>query len=77
VCLAIPGRIDAIEHVDGLDVALVDFGGLRKQVCLATLPDARVGDWILVHAGFALQRLEACDAQELLGWIAGASEPQP
>jgi len=74
VCLAVPGRILAIEAEAGLPFARVDFDGVRKQICLATLPDARVGDWILVHAGFALQRLEAEDAAERSSWLAPAPE---
>jgi len=76
VCLAVPGRILDIEEEAGLSLARVDFDGVRKQICLATLPDAQVGDWILVHAGFALQRLEADDAAERSSWLSGPPEPR-
>jgi hydrogenase expression/formation protein HypC len=59
----------AVEAEDGLRLAQVDFGGVRKRVCLETLPDTAVGDWVLVHAGFALQTLDAEAAEEVLGWL--------
>jgi len=76
MCLAVPGRICSVGNADGVCIALVDFGGVRRQVCLETLPGAVPGDWILVHAGFALQRLELGDAEERAGWFAaGESTP--
>ncbi len=69
MCLAVPGQIAHIVDEDGLPTAVVDFGGVRKRVCLATLPEAAAGDWVLVHAGFALQRLDedaASDLRDLL-----------
>lgn len=74
MCLAVPGRVTEVDSREGLSEALVDFGGVRKRVCLEGLPDARPGDWVLVHAGFALQRLDEGAAEELLGWL---SEPEP
>jgi hydrogenase assembly chaperone HypC/HupF len=58
MCLAVPGRVRVVEESDGLLLATVDFGGVRKRVCLETLPEAKPGDWILVHAGFGLQILD-------------------
>ncbi len=58
MCLAVPGRVESVEESQGLRLARVDFGGVRKQICLETLPDAAPGDWVLVHAGFALQKLD-------------------
>jgi hydrogenase expression/formation protein HypC len=65
VCLAVPGRIEATSEAEGLRMARVDFGGVRKEICLETLPEARPGDWILVHAGFALQVLDREAAGEI------------
>lgn len=76
MCLAVPGRVDALEREDGLRVALVDFGGLRKRVCLETLPEAREGDWILVHAGFGLQVLDTRAAETMRAWL-GGELPEP
>lgn len=69
MCLAVPGRIGSVAQEDGLLTALVDFGGVRKRICLETLPEARPGDWVLVHAGFALQRLDEAAAAELRDWL--------
>ena len=66
MCLAVPGRVDAVLERDGLRLARVDFGGVRREVCLETLPEAAPGDWILVHAGFALQRLDVAAARAAL-----------
>ncbi|GKQ41479.1 HypC/HybG/HupF family hydrogenase formation chaperone [Streptomyces sp. A012304] len=58
MCLAVPGKVVAID--DGADplTGLIDFGGVRKQACLEYVPDVRVGEYVIVHVGFALQRLD-------------------
>jgi hydrogenase expression/formation protein HypC len=66
VCLAVPGRVVRVAVEDGLPVARVEFAGVIRRVCLATLPEAREGDWILAHSGFALRVLDAGAAQEAL-----------
>ena len=58
MCLAVPGRVLEIEERDGTRMASVDFGGVVKEVCLEYLPDLRVGEYAIVHVGFALQRLD-------------------
>ncbi|NUS14492.1 MAG: HypC/HybG/HupF family hydrogenase formation chaperone [Streptomyces sp.] len=58
MCLAVPGRVLKIEERDGTRMASVDFGGVVKEVCLEYLPDLRVGEYAIVHVGFALQRLD-------------------
>jgi hydrogenase expression/formation protein HypC len=63
MCLAVPGRI--IE-IDGTS-AWVDFAGVEQTVLLDLLPDANVGEYVLVHAGFAIQRLDAAEAEEIIG----------
>jgi hydrogenase expression/formation protein HypC len=73
VCLAVPGRIAAVFEEDGLRMARVDFGGVRKRVCLETLPDAEVGAWVLVHSGIALQRLDEAAAEASLALLAEAA----
>src|SRR5580704_17453942 len=58
MCLAIPGRVDAIFE-DGLSrMGKVNFGGIVKDVCLAYLPDIVVGDYTIVHVGFAISRVD-------------------
>jgi len=66
MCLAVPGRVLSITEVDGTLMAEVDFGGVRKDVCLQYIPDATVGEYVVVHVGFAIQRLDEKSAQETL-----------
>lgn len=58
MCLAVPGKVIEVWERDGTRMARVDFGGAVKEVCLAYLPEMEVGDWAIVHVGFALQRLD-------------------
>lgn len=58
MCLAVPGKIVRIEDDSLLRMASVDFGGVVQRVCLAYLPDAVVGEYVVVHVGFAIQRLD-------------------
>ncbi|HDJ51019.1 MAG TPA: HypC/HybG/HupF family hydrogenase formation chaperone [Thermoprotei archaeon] len=64
MCLAVPGRIIKIEN-DGKH-AIVDFGGSRRKVNIMLIPEVKVGDYVLVHAGFAIQKLRAKDAEEII-----------
>lgn len=63
MCLAIPGKILKVK--EGENLAKVDFGGVRREVRV-DLVDARIGDWIIVHAGYAIEKLNEKDAQETL-----------
>ena len=58
MCLAVPGKILSLADRDGTLMSLVDFGGIQKDVCLQYIPDAAVGDYVIVHVGFAIQRLD-------------------
>ncbi|WNF00747.1 HypC/HybG/HupF family hydrogenase formation chaperone [Streptomyces luomodiensis] len=58
MCLAVPGRVVGIEERNGTSMARVDFGGVVKDVCLAYLPEIEVGEYAIVHVGFAIQRLD-------------------
>ena len=66
MCLAVPGKIVSIEEQDETRMAKVDFGGVVKDVCLAYLPDIQVGDYTIVHVGFAIQKLDEASALETL-----------
>jgi len=66
MCLAVPGRILSNHERDGIPMAEVDFGGVRKEVCLQYIPDAAPGDYVIVHVGFALQRLDEESALQTL-----------
>ncbi|MFD5409525.1 HypC/HybG/HupF family hydrogenase formation chaperone [Streptomyces nojiriensis] len=66
MCLAVPGRVLDIGEKDGTRMATVDFGGVQKEVCLEYLPDLQVGEYAIVHVGFALQRLDEESAKQTL-----------
>jgi hydrogenase expression/formation protein HypC len=66
MCLAVPGRIVRLESRDDTVMAEVDFGGVRKDVCLEYIPDATVGEYVVVHVGFAIQRLDEASALRTL-----------
>jgi len=59
MCLAIPGKIKSIKD----NIAVVDFSGLKREVGLHLIPDAKVGGYVLVHAGFAIQTLDKKEAK--------------
>ena len=66
MCLAVPGRIIRLDNRDDTLMAEVDFGGVRKDVCLEYIPDATVGEYVIVHVGFAIQRLDEASAVRTL-----------
>jgi hydrogenase expression/formation protein HypC len=66
MCLGVPGRVEDVWEQDGTRMATVDFGGVRKEVCLAYVPDVQVGDYTIVHVGFALTKLDEKSALETL-----------
>ena len=73
MCLAIPGRVLSLE-ADGS--AKVDFGGVRRTVSVAFTPDAREGDWVLVHVGFALATIDEEEAQATLRLLGEAIDAE-
>ena len=66
MCLAVPGKVLRVEERDGTTMADVDFGGVLKEVCLEYVPDVQVGEYVIVHVGFAIQRLDEASALETL-----------
>lgn len=62
MCLAIPGKILEIQEQQQLRVARVQFGGIVRQVSLSFVPEAAVGDYVMVHVGFAISRVDAVEA---------------
>ncbi len=67
MCLAVPGQIIEIADEGLARNARVSFGGLVKQISLAVLPEARVGDYVMVHAGFAISVVDETEAAEVWG----------
>ena len=77
MCLGVPGQIVEVRERDGLRMATVDFGGTRREVCLAYVPEAGLGDYVVVHVGFAINvvsETEARETQALLEEIASFPE---
>jgi hydrogenase expression/formation protein HypC len=66
MCLGIPGRIVEIYERDGLTMGKVDFGGAVREACLAYVPEAQIGDYTIVHVGFALNLIDEEEAQKTL-----------
>ena len=77
MCLAVPGKIVEIKQSEGLQMAKVDFGGIFREACLDYVPEAKVGDYCVIHVGFAISLLseqEAMETLELLKQITNIEE---
>jgi hydrogenase expression/formation protein HypC len=66
MCLAVPGKITEITQTPGALMGKVDFGGVVREVCLEAIPKAQIGNYVIVHAGFALNILSEEEAEETL-----------
>lgn len=84
MCLGVPGQVTAIDDDPlGMPMAKVSFGGVTKRVCLAYTPEARVGDYVVVHVGFAISRIDEEEAHKVfetlreLGELAELDVAQP
>ncbi len=74
MCLGIPGKILSIFEDHGTKMAKIDFGGVSQDACIEVIPDAKPGDWTIIHAGFALNVLSEEDALETLDMLREMSE---
>jgi hydrogenase expression/formation protein HypC len=74
MCLSIPGRITQINQNGSLLMGNVDFGGVAKEICLDYVPEAQVGQYVLVHVGFAISLLDEEEAMERLDAIREVAE---
>lgn len=90
MCLGIPGRVVDLRDDGGFPTGLVDFGGVRREVCLAYVAgEVAMGDYVIVHVGFAISKVDEAEAKRTfevlremsrldeLEWIADAIEPSP
>ena len=66
MCLAVPGQIIETREEAGIPMATISFDGIRKDICLAYLPDLGVGDYAIVHVGFAISKIDEASALETL-----------
>jgi len=86
MCLGVPGKITEIYDTDGLIMGKVDFGGVVREACLEYVPEAQVGDYTIIHVGFAISLVSEEEAQASLDMIReiinledelGPGEPAP
>ena len=66
MCLAVPGKVIELYKAGGLKMANVDFGGVVREACLEYLPEVEIGQYVIIHVGFAISLLDEDEAQETL-----------
>lgn len=69
MCLALPGKVISISDDEGILMGDVEFSNVRKKVCLSFTPDVKVNDYVIVHVGFAISRLDEAEALATLNLI--------
>ncbi len=69
MCLGIPGRVVETYREHDVLMGKVDFGGVLKRACLEHVPETNIGDYVLVHVGFALQRIDEIEAQRVFDFL--------
>lgn len=69
MCLAVPGKIVDDTEIAGIRIGRVDFGGVTRQAYLDYVPDARLGDYVMVHVGFAISKVDEAEAHRALALI--------
>lgn len=76
MCLGIPGRIVETYREHDVLMGKVDFGGVSKRACLEHVPEAQIGDYVLVHVGFALAKIDAEEAKRVFEFLEGIAATQ-
>jgi hydrogenase expression/formation protein HypC len=69
MCLGIPGRVMELFEKDGLAMGKVEFGGIAKDICLAYTPEVQIGQYVLVHVGFAISVIDEAEAAEVFSYL--------
>ena len=69
MCLGIPGKVVEVYTQNDLPMGKVEFGGIVKDVCLAYEPEAQPGEYVLVHVGFAISRINEAEANEIVSYL--------
>jgi hydrogenase expression/formation protein HypC len=77
MCLGIPGKVVELYQRDAMPMGRVSFGGILKETCLAYTPEVQVGDYVLVHVGFAISHIDEQEAQEMFSYLAAIGEAEP
>jgi len=76
MCLGVPGKITEIYESGGISMGKIDFGGVTREVCLAYVPEAQIGDYAMIHVGFALNLMGEADANESLDLLRQLAEAE-
>ena len=75
MCLGVPGRVlEVVPSPLGISSGRVDFGGVVKEVCFAYTPDVQVGEYVVVHVGFAISKIDEQEARTVFEYLAGTGE---
>jgi hydrogenase expression/formation protein HypC len=74
MCLGVPGKIIEVYEADGLKMGKVDFGGVTREACLEYVPDVEIGDYTVIHVGFAISKISETEAQETLAILREISD---
>ena len=76
MCLAVPGQLTRVREdpETGMRLGYVDFGGIRREVCLALTPEAQPGDYVLVHVGFAITVIDEAEAKRVFEYLQQTGE---
>jgi len=70
MCLAIPGKIVAFHERDGIRMGKIDYGGITRDACLEYIPDAVMGEYVMVHVGFAISKVDEQEAARTYKYLA-------
>ncbi len=76
MCLSVPGKVLEITEEDGFKIGRVEFSGITKKICLQYIPDIQVGEYALVHVGFAISKLDEKEAAKTLKLLAELGQVQ-
>jgi hydrogenase expression/formation protein HypC len=76
MCLGVPGKITEIYESNGLKMGIIDFDGVTREACLAYVPEAKIGDYTIIHVGFALNVISEDEAQETLDLLRQIADVQ-
>lgn len=75
MCLGVPGRVVEIQpNAIGVPHGRVDFGGIVKEVCLAYTPDVEIGEYVVVHVGFAISKIDEAEAKRVFAYLTDTGE---
>jgi hydrogenase expression/formation protein HypC len=75
MCLGIPGKVLEVSRERELLTGKVDFGGITRSVCLEHVPETQPGEYVLVHVGFALARIDEAEARRVFALLEGTEDP--